>query len=402
MPESTPDAAAPTAAWSAGVKDLAAPYRRIWLAALLLGVLVAAGLGYRRATRPVEVRVAAVETGAVRQETMGPGTVQARVSVSVGVRVAGTVERVLVDVGDEVERGQRLAQLDTTELAARLRSARGAVASGRQEVALSRANLAKAQSDRDIAGLRSDRTRSLAAPGVVSVAEADDAFAAFRAAEANVLAARATIDVRLATLARLLDEQRVAETTLSYTTITSPMKGIITRRALEPGATVGMGSVLFQLVDRDSLWVAALVDQSLAGQISVGQSATIRLRSGAEAPGRVARIAFEADPVTRELEVDVAFDRQTARFAIHEQADATIHGEEQRGLTVPATAVDHSGEGSYLFVVQDGIARRRDIRLGTVGAERALVLEGVAEGEVVILDAQAVRAGQRVSPNDRR
>lgn len=376
-----------------------ARHRRLWLALLVLGALaVVAGLGYRRASRPVEVRVATVEAGVVRQETIGPGTVQARFSVGVGARVAGALEKVLVDVGDEVEEGQLLAQLDTTELSARLRSAQRAVTSARREVALARANLAKAQSDRDIARLRSERAKNLAASDIVSVADADDAEAAFRAAEANHRAARATIDVRQASLARLLEERRVAEITLSYARITSPMKGVITRRALEPGATVGLERVLFQLVDPESLWVAALVDQSLVDQISVGQPATIRLRSGAEYSGHVARVALEADRVTREIEVDVAFDRRPSRFAIHEQADATIHGEEQRGLTTPSTAITHSGEDSDVFIVQDGIAQRRTVRLGTIGAQRALVRDGLAEGDVVIVDAQSARAGQRVSP----
>jgi len=362
----------------------------------LLVLAVVAGLAYRRHSRPVEVRVAMVETGAVREATIGPGTVQARYSVSIGVRVSGTLERVLVDVGDEVEKGQLLAQLDATELTSRLRAAQGAVASARQEVALARANLTKAKSDRDIARLRSERARSLAGARIVSEAEADDASAAFRAAKANEHAARATIDVRQTTLRRLLAEQRVAETTLSYATIKSPMNGIITRRALEPGATVAMGTVLFHLVDPTSLWVAGLVDQSLVDRVRVGQPATIRLRSGAEAPGHVTRIAFEADPVTREIEVDVAFDQRPSRFAIDEQADATILGEEQRGLTVPLTAVAQSDDGSSVFVVQDGRAKRREVRLGPVGARRAIILDGLAANESVIADAQSVRDGQRV------
>jgi HlyD family secretion protein len=379
------------------VMAFVARHKRAGIVLIVLGVLaLAGGLGYRRLSRPAEVLVATVEAGTVREETIGPGTVQSRFSVTVGVRASGTLERVLVDVGDEVQKDQLLAQLDTTELSARLRSAQGAVASARQEVALAQANLAKAQSDRDIARLRSERARNLATPGIVSIAEADDAAAAFRSSEANERAARATIDVRQATLARLTDEQRVAETTLSYATIKSPMAGVITRRALEPGATVGTGAVLFQLVDPSSLWVAALVDQSLVGRVRTGQHATIRLRSGAEVPGHVARIAFEADAVTREIEVDVAFDQRPARFAIHEQADATILGEEQRGLTIPLAAVSQSDGGGSVFVVQDGVARRRPIRLGTMGALKAIVLDGLTAGESVIVTPQAARDGQRV------
>jgi hypothetical protein len=155
--------------------------------------------------------------------------------------------------------------------------------------------------------------------------------------------------------------------------------------------------VVFQLVDANALWVAAHIDQSLAGRIRMGQPAIIRLRSGAEVRGQVARIALEADPVTRELEIDVAFDVRPPRFAIHEEADVTILGDEARGLTVPLEAVSHGSDGSGVYVVEDGRARRRRVTLGVMGARKAQVIAGLAEGESVILTPNAIRDGQRVA-----
>ena len=175
----------------------------------------------------------------------------------------------------------------------------------------------------------------------------------------------------------------MAETILSYATITSPMKGVITRRALEPGAAVAARTVLFQLVDPDSLWVETLVDLSLVDRVRVGQPATIRLRSGREHSGRVARVALEADPVTREIAVYVSFDRRPPRFAIHEQVDVVIHGEDRRGLKIPSTAIEHSNGSSHVFVVKAGVARRKDVRLGTIGSRRALVLAGLDAGDLI-------------------
>ncbi len=375
--------------------------KRLLLLALTAAILGVVGLvAYRRLSRPALVRIAPIEAGAVREEILGPGTVQSRYAVSVSARVTGTLKNVLVDVGTEVKKDQLLAEIDTTELTAKLRSAQGAVASARQDVVLARANLMKTQSDAGIARVRSDRAKNLAKAGSLSVAEADDAAAALRAAEANESAARATIAVRQAALARFIEEQNVAETVLSYATIRSPMAGIITRRALEPGAMVGTGSVLFQLVDPNALWVAALVDQSVVGRVSLGQKATIRLRSGAELAGHVARIALEADPVTREIEVDVAFDERPGRFAIHEQADVTILGVDQHGLVVPLGAVTQTSAGSGVYVVADGRVRRRAIRLGTIGALTALVNDGLVAGDTVIVGsitgAKPLRDGQRV------
>jgi RND family efflux transporter MFP subunit len=388
----------------------AAP-RRTWLrrTGYKRGVQVLVGLAliaiptviaYRRVTRPTVVSVGSVVAGAVRPETIGPGTVQSRYSVSLGSRVPGTIDRVLVDVGDEVKKGQLLATLDRTELDARFLSTRGAVASARQDIALARANLAKVRSDLDLARLKDERARNLVKPGVISVAEADEARGAFLAAEANERAGLATVDARQAALARLVQEQRVAETILSYTAIESPMAGVVTRRALEPGSAVATGAVVFQIVDANALWVATLIDQSIAGRVALGQPAIIHLRSGTEVSGHVARIAFEADPVTRELEIDVAFDARPSRFAIHEEADVTILGEEARGITVPLAAVSHAPDGSAVYVVENGTAHRRLVRIGTEGATRAQVIEGLHEGESVILAPSAIRDGQRVTVDE--
>jgi RND family efflux transporter MFP subunit len=303
---------------------------------------------------------------------------------------------VLVDVGDEVKEGQPLATLERTELDARFRSARGAVASAQQDVALARANLAKARSDLDLARLKNERARNLVTPGVISVDQADEARGAFLAAEANERASLAAVDARQAALARLVQDQRVAETILSYTAIESPMAGVITRRALEPGSAVAPGAVVFQIVDANALWVATLIDQSLAGRVTLGQRAIVRLRSGAEMSGHVARIAFEADPVTRELEIDVAFDERPSRFAIHEEADVTILGEPSQALTVPPDALSYDSDSTSVYVVENDTARRRRVQIGTIGSGAAEIIDGLSEGELVVLTPSAVQHGQRV------
>jgi RND family efflux transporter MFP subunit len=360
-------------------------------------IAVAGTVAYRAVTGPVSVRVGAAEISTVREETIGPGTVQSRYAVSLGSRAVGTLHRVLVDVGEEVKEGQLLATLEPTELEARLRAARGAVASAQQDVALARANLAKARSDLELARIKNDRAQNLVAPGAIPVEQADEARGALAVGEANQRAALAAVDARQAALARLVQEARIAETILSYTEIRSPMDGVITRRALEPGSAVAPGAVVFQIVDADALWVATLIDQSLAGRVTVGQLARIRLRSGADLSGHVARIALEADPVTRELEVDVAFDARPARFAINEEADVTIRGEQAQGVTVPLAAVSDRPDGPEVLVVVNGRARRRPIRIGVQGAMRAQVIEGLSEGEPVILTPGAIREGQRIT-----
>jgi HlyD family secretion protein len=374
------------------------PRRPLVALSVPLAIAAVGALAIFAATRPTRVVIGAVDLGSVRPETRGPGTVQSRYPVSVGSRTAGSLDRVLVDVGDEVAKGQLLAVLDRTELQARALSARRATAAAEQDVALAEANVEKTGSELELARVTYERDRRLVSGGYVSKAQVDVSRAAASTAQANGRGARVTVDARRAELARTRQEQRVAETVLSYTLITSPMAGVVTRRALEAGSTVAPGITVFQIVDTRALWVATLIDQTLAGSVRIGQPALIHLRSGAEAAGHVVRVTLEADPVTRELEVDVGFDARPPRFAINEEADVTILGDEVRGATVPLAAVSRAAGAEAVFVVENGRARRRSIRLGAVGARQAVVLEGLAEGERIILDPRALKDGARVAP----
>lgn len=84
----------------------------------------------------------------------------------------------------------------------------------------------------------------------------------------------------------------------------------------------------------------------------------------------------------RELEIDVAFDQRSSRFAIHEEADVTILGKQVQVLTVPPGALSYGPDGTDadVYVVEDGRAQRQQVRLGIVGAKRALVVDGLSEG----------------------
>ena len=375
--------------------------RRDWRRILrtgVIGLVIAGGVvvAGRAATAPVAVTLARAEEGTVKAEVPGPGTVEARYPVSVGSRITGVLDKVLVDVGDEVQKGQVLATLDRRELDARADASRRAVASAAQEIVVAEANLAKAQSDLSLAQITYERTNTLVGQGLVSRQSFDESRAAMTAADATKRAASVAIEARRADLAGLIAQQHVAETLASYAEIVSPMHAIITRRLLEAGTAVSPGTAVYDMVDPDSLWVAARIDESLTGGLNVGQRAVIHLRSGAEAAAHVVRVTMQADPVTRELEVDVGFDQRPARFAIHEEADVTIFGDETHGVVVPLAAIIHRADGAHVMVVDGGRARDRRAQLGPSGGGRVRVLEGLNVGESVVLETGAVHDGSRL------
>lgn len=364
-----------------------------------LVVAAAGGLAYVKFVRAVEVPIVAVAQGAVAVRVAGPGTVQARVPVTLAARITTTVRRVDADVGDIVRRGQVLAVLDDRDLAAR----RGVV--GGQQEALARnqkaaqAAVAKAQADLDLARNRQRRDAELLRTGFVSASALDGSDAALQSAQAGLDNARATLAAREAEAQALAQEVRYSDTVLSFARIVAPMDGVIILRQAEVGATVVPGSPIFRLVDPATLWVAARVDESVVGRVRVGQPASVRLRTGAVLAGRVARIAQQSDAATRELEVHVVFDTPPERFAIDSEAAVTIDTGEQTGLVVPVPALTRDRDGTLgVLVVRNGRTAFRAVQAAAADAQRVIVAAGLVGDEQVVAVARDVRANTRVRP----
>ena len=159
--------------------------RQRWAAALatVAVVAVAAGAGWWRFGRAVAVPVATVAEGTVAVRVAGPGTVQARVPLTLAARLTATVTAVNADIGDTVRAGDLLVALDDRDLRAR----RDTVAAQRdtqaRNIEAAEAALRKARADLTLARSRAQRDAALQAQGFVSTAGLDSTQAALDAAE---------------------------------------------------------------------------------------------------------------------------------------------------------------------------------------------------------------------------
>lgn len=372
--------------------------RALAVAAVAVAVVLAAGAAaWWRFGREATVPTVEVLEGAVSARVIGPGTLQARVPVTLAARVGATVTQVLADVGDAVARGQPLAALDDRDLAARHAVVVAQREAMERNVEVAAAALVRAEADLELAQARLGRDRQLLERGFVSQAVVDASKAAADGARAAVASARSTLAARRADVLTLTRESGYAQTVQSFARIVSPIDGVVVQRLVEPGTTVVPGTPLLKLVDPDSLWVATRVDESVVGRVEPGQRALIRLRTGERVAGRVARIARQSDAATRELDVHVAFDAPPRRFAIDQEAEVTIEVGEDRGLRVPLEALlrDRGGREGVL-AVHGGRTGFVPVRTGTADATHVLVREGLRAGDVVVAPAEGVKTGARV------
>lgn len=368
---------------------------KVILASSIVAVLVVL-LAYRVFFYAPPVAVVQANEGKVALEVRGPGVVASRIQVTVSTRVTGILKELHADQGDSVKAGQMIALLDDTDAAAKASGAVAASAAAQRNIAAADAALAKARADRELAQSNYRRDEEVFRSGYISQAAMDAAAAALKSAQSGEASAAATLGARQAESQASAQEAVYARALHTFTRIVAPMDGLIVVRDAEVGNTVVPGSPIFRMVDTRKLWVAARIDESVVGLVEVSQPATIRLRSGKELQGEVARINRQSDAATRELEVDVAFRDIPERFAIDQEAGVVIHVGEEKGVVIPASAVFQQGRAFGVLVVTDGRAEFRPVQTGATDSERVVVRKGLKAGEAVIRLPAGIRAGSRV------
>ena len=363
-----------------------------------VGLVIVVLMGYRFFWYAPPVPVIQVKTVEIQGKVHGPGTVQSRVPVAVSTKITGILEKLYADQGNRVKKGQLLAEIDSAELRARAAAAQAAKNRAQRELSRAQADVGKAQANLGLAQSNYQRDQEVFKPGYISQAAFDTTKAQLRVAESEVHASQATVTALQAAVKQAESETQAAQALHNYTRILAPMDGLITSRKAEVGTTVSPGTPIFQLVDLDTVWVAAWLDQSQIAQIKHGQRAAIRLRSGRHYQGRVERINAEADTVTRELEVDIKFEQLPEPLVIGEEGQVEIELGRQQAPLVPLSAILAKNSGKGVLVADNGILRFRNVILGLEDGARTAVTEGLKEGELVVVNPEGLMPGTKIRP----
>jgi HlyD family secretion protein len=363
-----------------------------------LGLVVLILLGYRLIWYSPRVPVIVVQKAEIEGKVHGPGTVQSKVPVAVSPKITGILEKLYADQGDRVQKGQLLAELDSVELRAREAAAHAAKNRAQRDLARAQADLGKAQANLGLARSNYQRDLEVFKPGYISQASFDTTKAQLRVAESEVAATQATVTALQAAVKQAESETHAAEALHGYTRILAPMDGLITVRKAEVGSTLVPGNPIFQMVDLDQVWVATWIDETKIAQLRPGQPAHIILRSGRAARGEVFRLNKEADTVTRELEVDVKFEKLPEPLVIGEEGMVDINTGRQTALVVPLSVVIAKNGARGVLVADSGILRFRKVSLGLQDDARTAVTEGLKEGDLVVANPAGLVPGKKIHP----
>jgi macrolide-specific efflux system membrane fusion protein len=304
----------------------------------------------------------------LRATVLATGVVRPMVGaeVRVGSRVSGVLERLYVTVGDRVRKGQLLAQLDSAELAARVMEAEGVLENARAESTYAAREYARAV--------------ELGEKEIIPEAE---------------LEARVRLrDVTAAQIRRAEAELESARIQLGYTKIRAPIGGVVAEVATQVGETVAASfesPTFVTIIDLDRLEVWAYVDETDIGRVEVGQRAafTVDTYVDIEFEGMVTAIRPMAeiqDAVVNYVTVIEIVDGHGKILRPEMTTTVNILLESRENvIAIPNAAVRRDRGGTYAFVMQGGSRVRKDIRIGYRGRDYTEVVQGLEEGDRVVV-----------------
>lgn len=332
--------------------------------------------------------------------------------IDVMAKEAGYIKSIGVDIGDRVLAGQKLAELEIPEMQDSLNRADAGVDAANADVATARNDLDRAKAAYDIAHLSYIRILEVARrePGLVPQQAVDEAHSKELGAEAQLSAARSALDSAQRKVAMSKADQSRWLTLQKYTLITAPFTGVITKRYANTGAMIQQGTSsstqampVVRLSQNDLLRLVLPVPEPAVPGIHIGEPVHVTVSSLHETfPGRVTRFETKISTATRTMdaEVDVPNPNYTLIPGMYADVDLTT-AEHKDVLSVPAEAVEGSGDSARVFQVQpDGTIHVVSVRTGLSNA-RVVEVQSVElkEGDDVVTGSRAsLKEGDRVDP----
>lgn len=351
---------------------------------------------------------------------LATGAVQAQVGaeVRVGARLSGKVERLHANIGDNVTKGQIVAELEKADLQA-------IVGQRQAELDLAQAKLAaveallpketeKAKLDlderlatRELNKKKLDRQEELCEQDATTDEELDEAVEQYSVSDTRVKSARKALELAetryaeemrqgRAEVARAVAALENAKVQLSYATITAPIDGVIASVSTEEGETVAAGMqapTFVTIIDLERLQVDAYVDEVDIGKVKVGQRVvfTVDTFPAVDFEGKVSAIYPKAVIQDNVVNYDVVVDIETPYHGLlrpEMTASVTIFLERRENvLAVPAKAVQRERGKNVVYVTANERTEAREIKVGWRDGQWIEVASGLEEGETVLLES---------------
>lgn len=320
-----------------------------------------------------------LQTRAALQAINAPGTVafNGYALADITTLVDGVVHARYVRLGNQVKKGQRLASLNSTALAQ------------------AEANYLKAQAEHHRSQQEITRLQELAAQKIVSQARLQQAESTYQIMQANLAAAKATLfsyGLNKRDISDLIKQKEYGLLTLR-----APHAGTVVSDDFRIGQHVAAGSQLMQVADESHVWVEVKIPESALSNIKIGQLASVTPKgTKARYQGKVINIHHQLDPVTRTAGVRLSIqnndDLLHPGMFVNTEVATSSGG---KGLLITEQAIQRQGNELIVFVEEEpGHFERREVDIHKSNMGLVTILEGVKEGEMVVVQGSFALASE--------
>jgi HlyD family secretion protein len=386
-------------------------------AALILMAAILAGCAKQqpKEEEPVlAVQITEAQRESIDRTVSGDGGLRALDQSAVTPKISAPVRKFHVNRGDHVKQGQLLAELEDRDLAAAVADAKGALDQAEAQYRNTSAasvpdELVKAQQDVQAAKQSMEASQTvlrsreqLYKEGALAKRLVDESAVALAQARGQYETAQKhlesmqsvsrheTVKGAAAQVESAKGKYEAALAQLSYTKITSPIAGVVADRPIFPGEMATPGAPLITVMDVSSVIARVNISQTLAGNVRVGQPATISPTDGAQpVVGKVTVVSPAIDASSTTVEIWVQAQNAGERLRPGGTVRVTIAaGAVKDAVVVPTSALLGSSEGgTAVYVVgSDSVAHERKVEVGVRDAERAQITKGVNPGERVVAE----------------
>ena len=296
----------------------------------------------------VPVEVVEILPGEISAFIETNGTLEAEREVDIVARAGGPLVALNTEEGVQVKAGELLAQIDELEARAQVEIAR------------------------------------------VALQDAEIVYNRAKASLENAVVSQEVYDTALSALESARAQLSGNEIQLGYTRIKAPFDGLIIQRAVKFGETVTVGQQLFRISDFDPLLCVIGVPERDLARLSSGQPAILQVEAfpGEQFQGRVLRISPVVDAATGTIRVTLAVNRQGRLSPGMFAGVRLVTDVREDALIMPKRALSLESLADSVFVVEDGVAYRRNITIGYEEDDRVEVTGGLARGDRVIVVGQ--------------
>ena len=359
---------------------------KIYLCFLCIFLYFTNNPAFTQGAASVEVDPVVLQT--LNQSVPVIGRVVSLKEAKVPAAVMGRVEKVLVEEGDQVKKGQILASIDTERYKwlANIASA---------NVNAAKAELKSAKAETKINLVELERMNSLKNSSAFNASKYDKL-------QNQNIALLAKEEIVEAKLNSAIQEENIAKQNLSRATVTAPFNGIIELKMVELGEAVGLGFPMFQLISDTSVEIQADVPSNRARILKENNEIQISTTDNIKFISKVRALGVRENSNTRTIKIHLSYENSETnrKLFVGENVNISVPlGPGQEALTVHKDAILKREGMSLVYVVKEDSAQIKPVKLGDGVGERFIVLSGIEAGDLVVTKGnERLRPGQKVNP----